>query len=67
MISEDDRRIDAAAKDAIETVISRNGAAKGRYVLITQAVVDDASGNGIASWQWYWNPDTSSPGDGKCP
>jgi hypothetical protein len=59
-----DDKIEQAARKLSELVIRRGGNRPGRYAVILKATVDDSLGNGVMSWDWYWNPDTSTPGDG---
>lgn len=59
-----DYEIEKTARELTEQVIKRAGNRHGRYAVIVKATVDDDLGNGVMSWDWYWNPNQSNPGDG---
>lgn len=64
MTPPDDIEIEIQARALTEMVIARNGNRTGRYAIIIKSTVDDADGNGVMSWDWYWNPSTAQEGDG---
>lgn len=59
-----DQEIEQAAHVLTDLIIKRNQTRAGKYAVIIKATVDDTAGNGVMSWDWYWNPDTHIDGDG---
>ncbi len=60
-----DAEIERLAHELTDLLIKNNERLPGKYAVIIKATVDDSLGNGVMSWDWYWNPVTAIEGDGR--